>query len=190
MSLDRRDYQTAIPQLEKRIKELETKGTDVGLDNYKGLANVIYPVGSIYMSVNNTNPELLFGGTWEAWGKGCVPVGVDVDQEEFEAVEKFGGEKTHKLEATEIPAHTHNSRSLVGGARLMGWAGSSTNAATSGIITTTSNNAKDRTASSGSNMGAQTIQVNATHTHDSVGGNGAHNNLQPYITCYMWKRTA
>ena len=57
--------------------------------NGKSLVDHIYPVGSIYMSVNNTNPGTLFGGTWEQWGSGRVPVGVDMEDEnnEFNGVE-------------------------------------------------------------------------------------------------------
>jgi len=56
-----------------------------------------YPIGSIYLSVNNTNPSSLFGGVWEAWGAGRCLVGVDTTQVEFNAVEKTGGEKEHTL---------------------------------------------------------------------------------------------
>lgn len=38
-------------------------------------AKEMYPVGSIYLSVKNTNPSTYFGGTWVAWGSGRVPVG-------------------------------------------------------------------------------------------------------------------
>ena len=49
----------------------------------------IYPVGSIYMSVDSTNPAQIFGfGTWVAWGAGRVPVGVDTSQTEFDTVEE------------------------------------------------------------------------------------------------------
>jgi len=58
--------------------------------------DLIYPVGSIYMSVNSTNPSVMFGGTWESWGSGKVPVGVNTEETEFNTVEKTGGEKTHK----------------------------------------------------------------------------------------------
>ena len=67
----------------------------------------MYPVGSIYLSVNNVNPGTLFGGTWEAWGSGRVPVGVDTSQSEFDRVEKTGGEKTHQLTETELASHGH-----------------------------------------------------------------------------------
>ena len=63
--------------------------------NPQGINNVvdiIYPIGSIYLSVNNVNPSSVFGGTWEAWGSGKVPVGVDTTQTEFNTVEKTGGD--------------------------------------------------------------------------------------------------
>lgn len=61
----------------------------------------MYPIGSIYLSVKNTNPSKWFGGTWVSWGTGRVPVGVDTTQTEFNAVEKTGGSKylqSHKHE--------------------------------------------------------------------------------------------
>lgn len=130
------------------------------------IANALYPVGSIYMSVNNTNPSTFFGGTWEAWGAGKVPVGVDTNDTNFATVEKTGGEKQHTLTIAEMPAHNHT-------------------------IPCTP------TANDGSEPTYQAAQVNAeaTGNHNSIvavssGGGSPHNNLQPYITCYMWKRTA
>lgn len=130
------------------------------------IANALYPVGSIYMSVNNTNPSTFFGGTWEAWGAGKVPVGVDTNDTDFATVEKTGGEKQHTLIIAEMPEHNHT-------------------------IPCTP------TANDGSEPTYQAAQVNAeaTGNHNSIvavssGGGSPHNNLQPYITCYMWKRTA
>ncbi len=68
----------------------------------------IYPVGSIYMSVNNVNPQSFFGGTWVAWGAGRVPVGVNTLETEFETVEKTGGAKTVNLQHSHtVDNHTH-----------------------------------------------------------------------------------
>ena len=82
--------------------------------NQESLLNFIYPVGSIYMSVNSTNPSMFLGGTWEAWGSGKMPVGVDSLDNDFSKVEKSGGEKTHKLTVNEMPSHNHGRISLVG----------------------------------------------------------------------------
>lgn len=127
------------------------------------ILDIIYPVGSIYMSVNSTNPKNLFGGTWVAWGTGRVPVGIDTSQTEFASVEKTGGEKTHTLTIDEIPAHMHSAD---------GWVGSGAGAY---FFATNNNTGK---------IYEDSINVKAT------GGNQPHNNIQPYITCYMWKRTA
>ena len=51
------------------------KEADISSDftiNGKTIFDLIYPIGSIYMSVNETDPSLLFGGTWTAWGKGIL----------------------------------------------------------------------------------------------------------------------
>lgn len=68
----------------------------------------IYPIGSIYMSVNNVNPQSFFGGTWVAWGAGRVPVGVSTLETEFETVEKTGGTTTVNLQHSHtVNNHTH-----------------------------------------------------------------------------------
>ena len=129
------------------------------------IVDLIYPVGSIYMSVNSTSPATLFGGTWERWGNGRVPVGVDTSQTEFSTVGKTGGAKTHTLTTAQMPSHIHGDT----------------------YFTPQNVNIKQGTGQSiVVTGGLNLIQSNTT----STGSGNAHNNLQPYITCYMWKRTA
>lgn len=70
--------------------------------------NKVYPVGSIYLSVNSTNPSSYFGGTWVAWGSGRVPIGVNTSDTSFNTVEKTGGNKTHAITSNEMPSHNHS----------------------------------------------------------------------------------
>ena len=74
-------------------------------NNNKCYAAPYWPIGSIYISVVNTNPSQWFGGVWESFGSGRVLVGVDTSQTEFNTVLKTGGEKTHKLTINEMPKH-------------------------------------------------------------------------------------
>lgn len=124
--------------------------------------DTIYPIGSIYMSIDSTNPSSLFGGAWEPWGTGKVPVGVDLNDTDFNTVEKIGGEKTHTLSLQEMPTHKHS------------FAFADDNG-TAGIYDTFQYNGWRQ---------ARLIDA----TMDNTGGSQPHNNLQPYITCYMWKR--
>lgn len=136
-----------------------------------------YPIGSILMNTIGTNPGTNVGGTWVAWGVGRVPVGVDTGQTEFDSTEKTGGSKIHTLSANEMPVHTHiqNAHGHSIGRDYDGAGGSSRwTVHTTGI--------------SGAGSTSPTSSVAATN--QNAGGGGAHNNLQPYITCYMWKRTA
>ena len=125
------------------------------------ICNLIYPVGSIKMTVTNTNPSTYLGGTWSLWGAGRVPVGIDTDQKEFNAVEKTGGEKTHELTIAELAKHTHTYQRAI------------YNAGTNGFLS------QDGKAG-----------IGGSYTTGETGESKPHNNLQPYITCYMWKRTA
>ena len=65
--------------------------------------DMIYPVGSIYMSANATSPETLFGGTWESIG-GRFLLGADATY----VAGSTGGEATHKLTVSEMPSHYHD----------------------------------------------------------------------------------
>lgn len=121
----------------------------------------IYPVGSIYMSVNNTNPSKLFGGSWEEIAKGRTLVGVDTSQTEFNTAKKTGGEKNHKLTLSEIPSHSHNIGSIAKWADKQFGIGSG-NAATIGLF-------------------------DNVHSLEA-GSNIAHNNLPPYFTCHIFQR--
>lgn len=143
----------------------------------------MHPVGSIEINVTGTNPSEYIGGTWVAWGSGRVPVGVDTSQSEFDTAEETGGSKSHThsnpstgstaLTIEQIPSHSHMLPSnapegedileKINDWGLMGKysRGFSTNAV-------------------GGGQG---------HTH-SMGDTGEASTLQPYITCYMWKRTA
>ena len=77
-----------------------------GKIDLSSLWDQIYPVGSIYITANATNPSVLFGGTWEQL-KGKFLVGVDSSDTDFETSGKTGGEKTHKLTVDEMPSHNH-----------------------------------------------------------------------------------
>lgn len=122
--------------------------------------NEIYPIGAIYLSVNSTNPSQLFGGKWEVWGTGRVPVGVDTSQNEFNAVEKIGGSKF-------LQRHSHN-------------------------YVKSKNFNYEIDNAGGSVYGGNTLLGAewAVRCSTEAGGTGDSGNLQPYITCYMWKRIA
>ena len=138
----------------------------VPLKNYitsqmESILDSFYPVGSIYFSVKNTNPSKYFGGKWVSWGSGRVPVGVSSSDSNFNTVEKTGGESRHTLTVSEIPSHNHNLN----------------------IYTEMASDAPLKYIPTTGNCKTQSKTT-------STGGGQSHNNLQPYITCYMWKRTA
>jgi len=147
---------------------------------WQSIVDAIYPVGAIYMSVVNTSPATLFGGTWAVWGTGKVPVGVDTGQTEFNTVEKTGGAKTHTLTTAELATHNHGAGSLA--APIY----------TDGASVTIPNIYTAKTASytTAPNQTGNGLNTTCTGSTANAGSGSAHNNLQPYITCFMWKRTA
>lgn len=152
----------------------------------------IYPIGSIYLSVNNVNPGTLFGGTWQRFANGKVLVGVDESDGSFNAPQKTGGSK-------ELQTHSHSFSGNVDTANLTGSMGeiySGRNETKTGIVSGKTNNS-ERQYSNASSTGNtwSTWDFNASHSHSFSGtvqyaGGGNAGNLQPYITCYMWLRTA
>ena len=159
------------------------------------LANLIFPVGSIRMTVSAADESAFLGGTWARWGTGRVPVGVNTSDTNFNAVEKTGGASTHVLATAELPSHNHS----FSGSVTVNANGAHTHQASSGSYKVGSGSGSTYyyMTNSGSTSG-QTTGSGGSHDHTatvsgSVGNNGsgsAHNNLQPYITCYFWKRTA
>ena len=162
---------------------VDIHGNAININN-KSFLDRTYPVGSIYMSVNNTNPKDLFGGTWVAWGAGRVPVGFNGSDSNFNSSEKTGGSKTINIQ------HNHglsNARAAVGRA----------DSSTSTISYTAGGNPHnvyfDREFSYWGGIAG--VSKHATDTakiygNTDNGGSTAASVLQPYITCYMWKRTA
>lgn len=84
------------------------------------IALLAYPIGSIYMSYSAANPGTLFGGTWVRDCVGRMLIGQDPNDSDFDTAGDYGGEKTHTLNTTEIPAHTHNMQGTVGAAMANG----------------------------------------------------------------------
>ena len=143
---------------------LNLTGGDKGLRLH--VLETIYPVGSIYTNAGvATNPGTLLGfGTWSAFGAGRVIVGVDSTDTDFDAVRETGGSKTdsHALTIAELPSHTHQ--------------------------TTLRGNGEDETQNFPS--ASDNSDPSRTMTSGATGGGAAHTIVQPYITAYMWRRTA
>lgn len=124
----------------------------------KSLIDLIYPVGSIYMSVNNASPQTFFGGTWaRIQDRFLLAAGSTY------AAGGTGGSATHTLTINEMPNHGH----------VVGTEGGSVSKTTTYIA--------------GASGGAGARGEGST---DNAGGGNAHNNMPPYLTVYMWKRTA
>lgn len=88
------------------VKSLKIEGVNI--------MDIIYPVGSIYETMDSSfNPSKSFGGTWERI-KGKVLVGVDESDSTFRSSKLTGGEKSHTLTINEMPSHEHKVRKKVG----------------------------------------------------------------------------
>ena len=142
-------------------KEIDNGGTDD-----QDLLEKIFPIGSIFMSLQNNSPANFLGGTWEPFGEGRTLIGVSSSDTDFNAPNKTGGEKTHTLTIQEMPSHMHDMADNDAG-YFAGW---------------------------GDRAGwHQMAELNGTAGRFGTaytGGNQPHNNLPPYITVYMWARTA
>lgn len=136
---------------------------DIFLRNGKCLADVFYPVGSIYISAASTSPADMFGGTWKKLegrfllgASSAYPVG------------STGGEATHTLTLSEMPSHSHGIRS-----------------------NSTGGNADWVVSDHQSNKFQRELNFNWEGSVISkTGGGQPHNNMPPYVSVNMWQRTA
>lgn len=128
-----------------------------------------YPVGSIYLSVNDTDPAELFGGVWEQIeDRFLLACGTTYSNG------ATGGEATHTLTVSEMPSHTHiQNQHRHGLNRNFSDGGGGT---TSAYITTA-----NRTTST-------KYTTYTTATNQNTGGGGPHNNMPPYLAVYCWVR--
>lgn len=153
------DFGSSLPSsLQSNQLFFQTLGSNYILDN-------VYPVGSIYMSVNSTNPTNLFGGTWEQI-QGKFLFGMDSSY----PAGSTGGEITHKLTYNEMPEHTHPMY-------VANYGGDGT-----------------WTPSEGSYLVDSVTDDRTTWwarlAMGYAGGGAVHNNMPPYLAVYIWKRTA
>lgn len=150
--------------------------------NNKVVSVPYYRVGDLFLTTIATNPSNYLGGTWELYGPGRVLVCVNTSDSNFNTVKKTGGAKTVTLTVNQIPAHNHGMDSAGGHNHTNQWDGYSINSG---------NQFKWVVINGGSNQGVNTSWAgDHTHTIHNTGGGQAHSNLQPYITCYVWIRTA
>ena len=173
----------SYPNIIDDINELEDKNlTLVHLLNY------IYPVGSIYMSVNNVSPSTFLGGSWEQIQDTFL-----LCAGSSYMAGSTGGEATHTLTQAETPAHTHTRGTMEISGVTYVYSYNVDNNSNSVLYQQLSN---DNCLSSGSTQGYNYNQLNFkasrnwTGATSSVGGNAAHNNMPPYLAVYVWKRTA
>lgn len=146
-----------FPLYDVYIDELSIKSIDSDFGIMCSMRDS-HPVGSLYFSMDPTEPSKLFGGVWQQI-KGRTLISVDEEDDDFNEARKTGGEKTHKLTIEEMPKHNHDE--LI---------------ESSSVFT------------SGTNKSGY---ISGTGKMSGYTGEGqAHNNLPPYITCYMWVRTA
>lgn len=140
-------------------------------DALAGMLDYFYPVGTIYETTSadlDTTTKMAnhFGGTWEAYGAGRVLVAKSADTE-FDTIGETGGAKTHTLTNAQVPATQ---------------------------IYDNQNNAiyfRSNVAQGGNNLSVISRWGSVTDIALKVNGSGeAHNNLQPYIVVYRYRRTA
>ena len=142
------------------------------LGKVKGtIFDAIYPVGSIYMSVSNTDPATLFGGTWERIQDRFLLAAGSY------APGSQGGEASHTLTESELPSHIHDgiTTAALANSHRMLYANAAAHATGQSAYWSL------QSGTAAGNMTARTVPA---------GGGQPHNNLPPYLAVYIWKRSA
>lgn len=152
---------------------------------------MIYPVGSIYISASATSPETLFGGTWaQINGRFLIGTGTPENNDDGASPGSYnfaagstGGEAKHTLTNDEIPAHNHEASILY---NQSGYG--HTSKPWEIYITATSGDGWSSTTGTAGTL--TNVNTRKLRNVSKTGGGAAHNNMPPYLAVYMWQRTA
>ena len=148
----------ALNKIAQQTLDVRSLVSQAVKDNWK----TIYPVGSIYVSVNSTSPASLFGGSWEQIkDRFLLACGSTY------AAGKTGGEATHKLTVAEIPGHTHHP-----------------------YVESSKTQSVSTNIFKSSTHGWSSKYEEGIGYMAPAGSSAAHNNMPPFIAVYMWKRVA
>ena len=163
-------YKVSLNEMDEQYSNVSNSGSsNITMEQ---ILDLVYPVGSIYISENSTSPETLFGGTWVQIKDTFLLSAGDIY-----SAGSSGGEASHTLTIAEMPAHTHNFAQ--GG---------------SAFVIGSNTNHDHLTLNSGfysmENGGWFYDHRKNLSSITSTGNSQAHNNMPPYFTVYMWKRTA
>ena len=154
--------------------QLQVKDADIDLVKFStNLKNSIHPIGIILETTQESTAadfQTKIGfGTWAAYGTGRVTVAIDASQTEFDGIGETSGSKTHTLGTTEIPPHNHTFTRPA----------------------TRSNSENDNNSAQSGAYETQTSgNGNVGENGNGTGSSSPHNNLQPYIVVYRYRRTA
>ena len=149
------------------------------MDRWNRLIDLIYPVGSLYLTLNNDDPSDRLGGSWiklDTTGRFILSSSSSYPVSEVTVTEtggiatsysitNKGGEATHTLTVDEIPSHSHNMRYI------------SYNRSSGGNVSV-------------GQMGSWMTSGYTLAGSENVGGGAAHNNMPPYFTAHVWYRYA
>lgn len=164
--------------------------------------NSIFPIGCVFETTNSTNPNTTLGfGEWELFGEGRVTVCIGSNGEQTWASGEERGSETHTLTDQQAPAHTHTFSDSGATANndlsftVSELAGFQSTTATGNLSATIGEavidtNDDDAREVSLSFSGNHSHGFSVSGTTSSFGGGQSHNNVQPSIALYRWRRTA
>lgn len=174
-------FENFLPLKQKNAAEfsdsVSLNGNSISISSaiQKILGNLFFPVGSVYITYTNQNPGNFLGGTWTQFGQGRTLIGQGTGNDGSTSMSftagSTGGEYNHTLTTNEIPSHNHTLYFDNGQVAKL-WQ----------ISTRFSSGSQSAIVSYGTSNNYPQIA--------NTGGGGSHNNIQPYITVYFWRRTS
>lgn len=209
MNVNAQDIETKLSSLKDDIITIKQDAQNLE----KERLNKKYPIGSIYITTTYSSPNEvtnIIGGTWESYASGKTLVGVDIDNTDFNIVNKTGGNLNKIVTLDNLPKHAHSIPALSGSTSSQGshshnlvWGGIDPNPVCvsyiAGSIKSMNLPGYEHVQSDSNSATWFKAKPNGSHSHsittnentsETTGSGTSLTNLQPYITVYMYKRVA